>query len=86
MTETVEKPAASGEAAAGTGRVARVIGPVVDVEFPAEHMPEIYFALHVDVVLGADDADADAGSRAAHRRQHRARDLHAAHRRADPRR
>src|ERR1700678_239153 len=51
MTETDEKTPESGEAAAGTGRVARVTGPVVDVEFPAEHMPEIYFALHVDVVL-----------------------------------
>ncbi|HMD25117.1 MAG TPA: F0F1 ATP synthase subunit beta, partial [Streptosporangiaceae bacterium] len=56
MTATVDStgqggPADSGEAAAGTGRVARVTGPVVDVEFPAEHMPEIYFALHVDVVL-----------------------------------
>ena len=51
MTATVENPAESGEAAAGTGRVARVIGPVVDVEFAAEHMPEIYYALRVDVVL-----------------------------------
>src|ERR1700684_3010516 len=51
MTATDEKTPESGEAAAGTGRGARVTGPVVDVEFPAEHMPEIYFALHVDVVL-----------------------------------
>src|SRR5262245_37327335 len=51
MTATVENPADSGTTT-GTGRVARVIGPVVDVEFPAEQMPEIYFALHVDVALG----------------------------------
>src|SRR5271170_5357064 len=51
MTATVENSAPSGEAAEGTGRVARVTGPVVDVEFAAEHMPEIYFALHVDVTL-----------------------------------
>jgi len=51
MTATDEKTPQSDEAAAGNGRVARVTGPVVDVEFPAEHMPEIYFALHVDVVL-----------------------------------
>src|ERR1700728_582466 len=51
MTATDEKTPESGEAAAGTGRVARVTGPVVDVEFPADHLPEIYFALHVDVVL-----------------------------------
>jgi F-type H+/Na+-transporting ATPase subunit beta len=38
--------------AAVTGRVARVTGPVVDVEFSAEQMPEIYNALHVDVTLG----------------------------------
>src|SRR5580700_5947598 len=52
MTATVENSAASGEAAEATGRVARVTGPVVDVEFAAEHMPEIYYALHVDVTLG----------------------------------
>src|SRR4051795_9336892 len=31
------------------GRVVRVIGPVVDAEFPRDAMPEIYNALHVDV-------------------------------------
>ncbi|MFJ9248385.1 F0F1 ATP synthase subunit beta [Streptomyces sp. NPDC101776] len=36
-------------AAVATGRVARVIGPVVDVEFPVDAMPEIYNALHVEV-------------------------------------
>ncbi|MEW2261303.1 F0F1 ATP synthase subunit beta [Streptomyces sp. NPDC047853] len=46
MTTTVEPTAASGVA---TGRVARVIGPVVDVEFPVDAMPEIYNALHVEV-------------------------------------
>jgi len=40
------------ETATATGRVARIIGPVVDVEFPADAMPEIYNALHVDVTLG----------------------------------
>ena len=34
------------------GRVARVIGPVVDAEFPRDAMPEIYNALKVDVELG----------------------------------
>ncbi|MEV7791781.1 F0F1 ATP synthase subunit beta [Streptomyces sp. NPDC087512] len=52
MTTTVEPTAASGVA---TGRVARVIGPVVDVEFPVDAMPEIYNALHVQV---ADPAQA----------------------------
>ncbi len=40
------------EKSGGVGRVARVIGPVVDVEFATEDMPEIYNALHVDVTLG----------------------------------
>src|SRR6202451_313342 len=40
------------ETATATGRVVRVIGPVVDVEFPADAMPEIYFALHVDITYG----------------------------------
>src|SRR5918997_4310950 len=33
------------------GRVVRVIGPVVDAEFPRDAMPDIYNALHVDVTL-----------------------------------
>jgi F-type H+/Na+-transporting ATPase subunit beta len=34
-----------------TGRVVRVIGPVVDAEFPRDAMPEIFNALKVDVSL-----------------------------------
>ena len=34
---------------AGVGRVARVTGPVVDVEFPVEAMPALYNALNVTV-------------------------------------
>ncbi|MDR0435674.1 MAG: F0F1 ATP synthase subunit beta [Propionibacteriaceae bacterium] len=47
VTETTQaKPA-------GVGRVARVIGSVVDVEFPADQIPEIHNALHVDAeILG----------------------------------
>src|SRR5919199_1005021 len=53
MTATLnENPTRS--ASGGTGRVSRVIGPVVDIEFPAESMPEIYNALHVDVSLGGE--------------------------------
>jgi F-type H+-transporting ATPase subunit beta len=40
------------ETTTATGRVARVIGPVVDAEFPADDMPEIFNALHVDVTFG----------------------------------
>ena len=34
------------------GRIARVTGPVVDVEFPVEGMPALYNALEVDVDFG----------------------------------
>jgi F-type H+/Na+-transporting ATPase subunit beta len=37
-----------------TGRVARVIGPVLDVEFPSDAMPEIYNALTVDVEMAGE--------------------------------
>jgi F-type H+-transporting ATPase subunit beta len=33
------------------GRVTRIIGPVVDVEFPPDSMPEIFNALHVERTL-----------------------------------
>jgi F-type H+-transporting ATPase subunit beta len=39
------------ETKTGVGRVVRVIGPVVDAEFPRDAMPDIYHALHVDVTL-----------------------------------
>jgi F-type H+-transporting ATPase subunit beta len=37
----------------GVGRVVRVIGPVVDVEFPRDAMPGIFNALKVDVTLSS---------------------------------
>src|SRR6516162_6292171 len=53
MTATTENPATGGgpDGARLVGQVARVIGPVVDVEFGTEQMPDIYNALHVDVTL-----------------------------------
>ncbi len=36
------------------GRVVRVIGPVIDVEFPPAELPEINTALHVEVSLDGD--------------------------------
>lgn len=36
----------------GVGRVARVIGPVVDIEFPAGQMPEIMNAVLIDIDTG----------------------------------
>src|SRR5690242_5941893 len=37
----------------GVGRVVRIIGPVVDAEFPRNEIPELFHALHVDVELAA---------------------------------
>ena len=52
MTATTENPATEGgRDSALVGQVARVTGPVVDVEFGTEQMPDIYNALHVDVTL-----------------------------------
>ncbi|HEX6684301.1 MAG TPA: F0F1 ATP synthase subunit beta [Candidatus Limnocylindrales bacterium] len=42
---------ATAETKTGVGRVVRVIGPVVDVEFPRDAMPAIFNALKVDVTL-----------------------------------
>src|ERR1700733_14349574 len=54
MTATVEETSTEAEEAGGTGRVVRVIGPVVDVEFAPDEMPEIYNALEVERTLGDD--------------------------------
>jgi len=37
-----------------TGRIVKVAGPVVDVEFPPDALPEINFALEVDLTIGDD--------------------------------
>jgi F-type H+-transporting ATPase subunit beta len=50
MTATVEEQKSEAPAG-GVGRVSRVIGPVVDVEFPVDQMPEIYNALLVDTMV-----------------------------------
>jgi F-type H+-transporting ATPase subunit beta len=45
----------SGSVGSGaTGRIARVIGPVVDVEFPADAIPGIYNALTAEITLNGD--------------------------------
>ncbi|GAB2682443.1 F0F1 ATP synthase subunit beta [Thalassiella azotivora] len=49
MTATATENVAT--TGAGAGRISRVIGPVVDIEFPADAMPEMYNALHIDYEL-----------------------------------
>jgi F-type H+-transporting ATPase subunit beta len=46
MTLTEDRPTTQ-----ATGRVVRVTGPIVDVEFPRDAMPDLYNALKVDVTL-----------------------------------
>src|SRR5215204_4908990 len=53
MTATVTEKDNSG-AAGAVGRVARVIGPVVDIEFPSDAMPEIYNALKTELEIGGE--------------------------------
>ena len=48
MTATVD------ETQTVTGRIVRVIGPVVDVEFPVDKMPAIYNKLETEVTLGGE--------------------------------
>ncbi|MCW2746787.1 MAG: synthase subcomplex beta subunit [Mycobacterium sp.] len=52
MTVTLDTPAAGEHGTPGEGRVVRVIGPVVDVEFAPDQMPEIFHALKVETTLG----------------------------------
>ncbi|HEY9562928.1 MAG TPA: F0F1 ATP synthase subunit beta [Nocardioides sp.] len=52
MTATVNE--ATETTAGGIGRIARVIGPVVDIEFPTDNMPGIYNALECTFELGGE--------------------------------
>ena len=48
---------ASGTKVAGIGRIARVTGPVVDIEFPHDSIPEMYNALKTTVTIGDDSSE-----------------------------
>ncbi|MGH3026738.1 MAG: F0F1 ATP synthase subunit beta, partial [Gaiellaceae bacterium] len=50
LFETTDTPSESGDAA--VGRVVRVIGPVVDVEFGRHGIPSLYNALTTKIELG----------------------------------
>ena len=50
MTATAEKPAKATKKDTN-GRVVRVTGPVVDVEFPRGSVPELFNALHAEVTF-----------------------------------
>ncbi|MGN6251460.1 MAG: F0F1 ATP synthase subunit beta, partial [Marmoricola sp.] len=54
MTATIDESTTAQSGGSATGRIARVIGPVVDVEFPTDQMPGIYNKLETEFELGGD--------------------------------
>src|SRR5437762_2318847 len=52
MTATAEKTTENTETTGG--RIARVIGPVVDIEFPVDSMPEMYNKLETELTLAGE--------------------------------
>ncbi|MEO6142707.1 MAG: F0F1 ATP synthase subunit beta [Dermatophilaceae bacterium] len=52
VTDT--ETAAANPAKGGVGRVSRIIGPVIDVEFPADAMPSMYNLLTLEVELSGE--------------------------------
>src|SRR6478735_12646204 len=53
MTATINDSAET-TSAGNLGRIARVIGPVVDIEFPTDAMPAIYNALTAEFQLSGE--------------------------------
>jgi len=53
MTATIDESAET-QTQGGVGRIARVIGPVVDIEFPSDAMPEMYNMLKTELELGGE--------------------------------
>ncbi|GAA1177579.1 F0F1 ATP synthase subunit beta [Ornithinimicrobium humiphilum] len=51
MTATTDAPVQE-QTQGGVGRLARIIGPVVDVEFPPGQMPALYNLLKTEVTIG----------------------------------
>src|SRR6476659_2339196 len=51
MTVTADTPTSSSDGSLKDGRVVAIAGPVVDVEFPPDALPEINFAVEMDAEL-----------------------------------
>ncbi|MDQ2850793.1 F0F1 ATP synthase subunit beta [Dermatophilaceae bacterium Sec6.4] len=58
-TVTTPEQDQAGQTAGGVGRIARVIGPVVDVEFSADSMPDMYNLLKLEVDLSSGDVEGE---------------------------
>jgi len=54
MTAVIKEGATTPQNPVGVGRVSRIIGPVIDVEFPADAMPSMYNLLTVEVELAGE--------------------------------
>ena len=54
MTATIDETEETTGQAGGVGRIARVIGPVVDIEFPSDSMPAIYNKLETELELSGE--------------------------------
>src|SRR5215475_13008602 len=52
-----KKKAADAPAEGGVGRIARVTGPVVDIEFPHDAIPEMYNALKTTITIGDESSE-----------------------------
>src|SRR6218665_815193 len=52
--KTATAPARGSSHAGAVGRIARVTGPVVDIEYPHDSIPEIYNALQTEVMIGGE--------------------------------
>ena len=57
MTTTAPETPAAASGEPGVGRIARVIGPVIDIEFPPDAIPEMYNALTTTVELGGESSE-----------------------------
>ena len=53
MTATLSDDTSTAKPAA-VGRIARITGPVVDVEFTSDNMPDMYSALNVELELAGE--------------------------------
>src|SRR3954464_2076120 len=56
-TATQSKKSTETATAGGIGRVARVTGPVVDIEFPHDAIPEMYNALKTTITIGEESTE-----------------------------
>ena len=57
MATATKKAPAAKAAVAGVGRIARVTGPVVDIEFPHDSIPGIYNALKTTITIGSESTE-----------------------------